>query len=401
MDESGQAGVEYVAVVAVVLALVAAAFGAAPDTAAQVPRAVAASFARGFCLVSGGDCLGEDGPRPCVVTSTERGREKRVFAAVARLADGRSVLLEQRSDGTVAVTVVRFDEAGAAVTGGPEVRLGRKGFKASLDAVVSGRAGDGRRWVLPDRAAAGRLLERLSGEDGDLGGGIGGIARFLAGREGDADQRFVHFGARGEAIGTLRALGMGANGTAILDLASGVRVDRRTGERTFFLSRDRALVAELRGPLTRATGGLARDGTVELTLDRRNRPVALVVRASGAAEGALKLGPFAAAGGDRVEAEARLDLADPAVRALAGELLRRPSPGVARALVARFADRARLDVRAYATTHDETTKGAALGFVVKAGYEQIRTVDTARLVAAAGREPGLGWSRRLDCVVAA
>jgi hypothetical protein len=107
-----------------------------------------------------------------------------------------------------------------------------------------------------------------------------------------------------------------------------------------------------------------------------------------------------AQGGDRLEAEARLDLADPSTRALADALISDPSLAAARALARRIADRARIDVRLYATAHEERRRGASVSFVGKLGIEQVDSTDTARLVAAAGREPGLGWARRLDCVLA-
>ena len=47
---------------------------------------------------------------------------------------------------------------------------------------------------------------------------------------------------------------------------------------------------------------------------------------------------------------------------------------------------------------DLTVKGASGGVLLKGGYEVIEVLRTGRLVAAAGREPGMGWARRIDCV---
>jgi hypothetical protein len=114
-----------------------------------------------------------------------------------------------------------------------------------------------------------------------------------------------------------------------------------------------------------------------------------------AAGGAALAGlPTGAEGGGLVEAEARLDLTDPTVRALAARLLH-GDLGAAPALANHVADHARLDVRVFATDHDERSGGLSVG---GNGYETLDRTDTARLVYAAGRDPGLPWARRIDCV---
>jgi Flp pilus assembly pilin Flp len=399
--ERGQATVEYVAVVTVLAVVLAAALGVLPGAAREIPDAVAAAIHRAICVVSGGDCFGAGGPRPCVLGRASRAHEKHLAIGIGRLADGRVVVREERSDGTVAVTVGRFDSAGVGIVAGAEASVGGRQVKGSLEAVVSGRAGDGRRWVLPDGAAADRLIERLAEDDGGVGGGLGGIVDFARGEGGDgADERFVRFGVDVEATGALKALGLGASARGLRALSDGVRVDRRTGERTLFLERDHGVTGALTAPLTRLGGGLGREVGAELTFDRDGRPVRLLLRAAGASDGSAKMGPYASAGGDRVEAEARIDLTEPGTRALAGRLLDHPSAATARELAGHLVDRARIDVRTYATTHDERRKGASAGLFGKLGYEEIETLDGARLVSAAGREPGQGWARRLDCVLA-
>ena len=56
------------------------------------------------------------------------------------------------------------------------------------------------------------------------------------------------------------------------------------------------------------------------------------------------------------------------------------------------------DLRAYATDRSEQVSGGRVALGAELGYERVTAIETARLVAAAGREPGLGWSRRLDCL---
>jgi Flp pilus assembly pilin Flp len=292
--ERGQATVEYVAVVTVLAVVLAAALGVLPGAAREIPDAVAAAIHRAICVVSGGDCFGAGGPRPCVLGRASRAHEKHLAIGIGRLADGRVVVREERSDGTVAVTVGRFDSAGVGIVAGAEASVGGRQVKGSLEAVVSGRAGDGRRWVLPDGAAADRLIERLAEDDGGVGGGLGGIVDFARGEGGDgADERFVRFGVDVEATGALEALGLGASARGLRALSDGVRVDRRTGERTLFLERDHGVTGALTAPLTRLGGGLGREVGAELTFDRDGRPVRLLLRAAGASDGSAKMGPYA------------------------------------------------------------------------------------------------------------
>ena len=371
--QRGQASLEYVAVVAVVAVVLAV--GAAVAGADAIPRAVAADVHRAFCLVAGGDCM-DGAPRPCTTGTRSQAQEKRLKAILARLADGRTVLTEERSDGTVAVTVTDTVEA----LGGPRIT---KAVTGKLGARLSA----GRRWVVADAAAARRLvdgLDRLSvGEAGR------GAVRFLVG--GSGDERFLRFGTRGEASGALNALGL--RGEALAGLTAGARVsaDRRTLE----LAGDGGISGAFAAPFGAVAGTGVREVAVELTFDRDRRPVELLVRGHADVRGTVRVGQARATGGDRLEAEARLDLTEPRARALADAFLDRPTPARAAALGRHLAGAARIDVRLYATTHAERSGGPTkLGV----GYETFTATDTATLVEAYGREPGLGWSRRLDCL---
>src|SRR3954464_6643498 len=115
------ATVEYIALAALVSLVLAV--GGATGRARQLPDAVGAQLRKAYCLVAGGDCLGPGGPRPCVVSSRSDGRELRASVAFVRLADGRVLLREDRSDGTVALTVLESSGAGGAMQGGLKLRL--------------------------------------------------------------------------------------------------------------------------------------------------------------------------------------------------------------------------------------------------------------------------------------
>ena len=396
--QRGQASVEWIgAVLVVVVVLAAAAAGALPGADA-VPRAVGAAFARAFCLVSGGDCL-SGAPRPCVVRSVERSHERRLTIFMGRLADGRSIVREERSDGTVVVSV----EDSARAGGGVRLGLNVGGVGGSARAMADVRGGRGRRFVAADGAAADRLIARLGEERSGAGGVVAGPG---GGGLPPVDERWWSVGSGGEAEAELGGLGLaGVEAEAFSANVASVRERPRTGERTLVLRSEGELAATLLAPLARSGLTVPSETSLELTLDRRNEPVALTARGVRALDAEARFGSLRAAAGRLVEVEARLDLADPVARGLAAEALdaltsRSPGAaiGPARALGERLADRARLDVRVYATDREAKLRGGKLGFLLRAGYQVEDVTRTARLVDAAGREPGLGWARRLDCV---
>ncbi|HEV2813462.1 MAG TPA: hypothetical protein VGW10_09445 [Solirubrobacteraceae bacterium] len=397
----GQASVDWIALVLVLaVTLLVAGAGALPGADA-IPRAVGSTFARAFCLVSGGDCL-SGRPRRCIVRSEQKSRERRVAAAVLRLADGRRVLREERSDGTVAITVEDTASGGAGVTPGLELTVGGQGVSGRAELVADARGAKGRRFVVPDAAAADRLMARLAGEHD-------GARRIVeGGGDGDPvpDERWWALGAGGEAEAVLSGLKViGADARAAGGTVAGVRERPRTGERTVVLRNDSEIVAALTAPLSGLGVGHPSSAAVELVFDRKGEPTALTARLARGIHGELSLPGFRAGGGDLVEAEARLDLRDPVTRVLMIEVLDgmtdwapRRTVAAARQLGGRLARDARLDVRLYETDRHSTVKGVRGGFMVMLGYEVEEITRTARLVDAAGREPGMGWSRRIDCV---
>jgi hypothetical protein len=392
--------VEWIAVVAVVGAVFSGALGLAPGPAAAVPRAVGATFARAFCLVSGGDCL-DGAPRPCVVASDEESHERQATFVVARGADGRRFVLEERSDGTFAITVEDTARGGGGISPGLKVAIGRKGVRANAELFGDLRGATGRRFVVADRAAAERLMERLRSEHS-------GARRIVEGG-GDGEpvplERWWSVGRGGDAEAMVSALKLEADARVLSTAA--VRVEERaTGERTVVLGLGRQITAALSAPLARAGLGTASSVSLELGFDSGGDPASLTVRGARGVDGEVAIGDRRSGGGDRVEAEARLDLGDPVARGLVDDLLhgvRSGSPGravaAARALAVRLASRARIDVRLLATDRSVEVHGGSVALgLAQLGYEVEDVRQTTRLVDAAGREPGMGWARRLDCV---
>ncbi len=393
---------EYTAVV-VLLSIVLAVGGATfTEDGRQIAAKIPVQIKRGLCVVSGGGCDERGDAIPCVVSSVDSRREASLDIAVYRLTDGRRLLRERLSDGTYRITVVQ--SSGGGVTGGIGAKFNLHGV--DLDAEASGAAvaegGYGRVFVVRGAEAADRLVARLHEDDWKVAGAAKGVVDFLSDAEGDETERFLELGGRADGDATLGALGFdAASASGATSIATGIRLDRRTRERALVLRQDADLGVALDAQVASVAGGGGMKRSLELVLDHGNRPTALVIRASGAVRGSAQAGPYAAGGGDRGELEARLDLTDPVAHALGRRLLRGDTDALPE-LARRVWDQGRIDVRHYRTAEGEgSSEGASAAVGIKVGAEVSRSSERAKLVSAAGRDPGMGWSRRLDCELAA
>jgi hypothetical protein len=393
------ATVEYAARALLVAAAVAGAGGAAVGgEGGRVADAVGSGVRRALCTVAGGGCDERGRSRPCAVSTLARRRDAHVDLAFVRLSDGRRVLRERLSDGSVRLTVVQSGGGGGVVGFGGRFGLAGVDVRAEGQASAQVGAGYGRVFEAPDEAAADRLLARLNREDWKAGGALRGLVRFAGGGGDEGErERFLALRSDGDARAALSALGFDAGaGSAVLERAVALRLDRRTGERTLVLEKGLEGGLELDAQVAQVAqvaGGVAMQRTLELVLDRANRPTAFVLRAAGGARGGAR--------GERAELEAHLDLTDQAARRLAGRLLHGEA-GALPDLVGRLWERGRLETRRYRVTQGEaTSSGVSAALLAKAGVEIARSSSTARLVAASGRDPGMGWTRRLDCELAA
>src|SRR3954470_1735608 len=141
MGESGQAAVEYVGLMGLVVCVLAVPALAGRDAAAAVVREVR----RALCVVSGGEC--ELDRRPCVVGAQHVEDDGAVDLAIVKIGSRELVMREARSDGTVAVTFVRDRRAGLelGLGVGGHVRLGRRrlGMGVEAQATVLAALGGG------------------------------------------------------------------------------------------------------------------------------------------------------------------------------------------------------------------------------------------------------------------
>ena len=96
---------EWLAVVALVVVMLG--LGAALAQAGYVGRRVTREMARAICLVGSGDCRRDE--EPCVVGSQAGRQGMAVHLLFVRLGEDELGMIEERSDGTFAVTLGGWD----------------------------------------------------------------------------------------------------------------------------------------------------------------------------------------------------------------------------------------------------------------------------------------------------
>jgi len=403
--QRGQATIDYVALIGVLVALLAAAATAAGVGAPGVTNAVLGQLQRALCIVTGRVCPAAQ-RAACVVSSDRDSHHVALSIAIVRLDEDRYVLRERMSDGTVRLTVAQRAGAGAEVGVGARARLRLRdreiGFEREARGGAEGVFGHGEIHTARDEREADELLRAIRRRGRLLG--LGGP---------HPREVFVEGGVRG--LGRL-GIGRGLAGGSLDGIAEavlGARRDERSGEVTISLGAGSSGWALLQAVMAGPSAAVDRQAGLALTLDRDGRPLALSLNASGTlAAGAMLppglAGPLRVGAGDqaaidmrgrRWELSARTDLRDPRVAAAWAAFRRDPSnPAAIRALGAQLRERAVVDVRSYAvrTRSDGVAAGLSLG--LKLGGELDHTTDRSVLLSAARRPPGGLWEPRLDCL---
>jgi len=385
--ERGQATVDYVALVAVLVLLLTAAATAAGIGGRGVANAVVGHVHHALCVVSGRSCKVERA-RPCTVASLRDSRHFAVNVVLLRVDSDRYVLRERLSDGTVRLTVATRTGAGVEVGLGLRLQLENDGSTfGTVDearAGIQGVVGHGQVFQARDDRQADAIMRAIRG-----GGG-----RVPPPREVFYEGGFRELGRLG-----LGAMIAGAGFDGAMEAVLGVRRDRADGALTISLnygaSANALAHALLSGPAVMGSEQVV----IALTLDREGRQVELSLSGVHApATGRLQAGKQHL-GGRRREFAARVDLTDPAVAAAWRDFRRSPkSMSAIRALAERLRARAHLDVRTYGTGSSTRGAAAGIGAFFKLGAESEDTVELAQLESAATRPPGGLWEPRLDCV---
>ena len=363
---AGQASAEYVALLALLVAVLAGAglLVAPPALGAKVSRALRTAI----CIVGGDVCRSADaraaGLAPCPVREDTRGTGGGLSVAFVELGGGDELTLTRRSDGSVVVTSGQHERGGVGLGLGTD--LSPLGVHLVADASMAVRFADGQSWELADEAAAARFVRAVRA------GGPLPAPTWTYREAGESADLEVGAG--------------GAGGAAL------VTVGRRTG----------------RGQTTRYVAGRA-EGAVLDALDVDGLPggqrsVVLEHTTDGAGPRELVFRVArAGASGRAEEVTGRLDLRDPANRAVAERLLRPRLPtGPAlladlRAVARRVREAGTIEWAAYDVQEDDGgfELSAKLGLELGLRVERVRR--TRRLTDASVWSAADGDRRRVDC----
>jgi hypothetical protein len=414
----GQASLEYLALVALLAVVLALAAGLVVATG--IGEDLVKAMRRGLCVVTGGGC-GTTGP--CVVASRNQTDSGELDLGLFRLGGDEALLREERSDGTVALTIVRRTAGGvqAGVGGAGRLRLGGGTLVIGTELRVAllARLGSGATYVARDRQAADELERRLRlsvlarrpQASIDNPGGSLVLTRPMP-RLPAPDFTFRERGTgftfdRSASWKVVKGVvHVGA------DRLAGERVEARTGRRTVYLRDAGEASASVTVVGLGAEGGGAVRQVLAVTVDREGRPVGLEVLGArqlgaGVRVPATVRGVATAAGVPLtrprlLEVDEHLDLADPENRAVAIEYLEQ-TVGPGRhdgATAAAVGLRRRLDAAGSAQARlyvlGDTGRGIG-GRLAGWGGSAGTDVATARLLAAQVRTAGGAWVSDPGC----
>jgi hypothetical protein len=398
--EAGQGSVEWVGIVALVAVLLGV--GAGVAQAGFLGRRVTREMARAYCLVSHGDCRRDQ--EPCVVGSASDGGGWSASVLVFRIGHDRLALVEQRSDGTYAVTLEGAWKGGVEASGGTHAKLNLKGMDftagAEVTASLLARLGDGRTWIVPSLDAARAVIA------------AGGAPR---GPDVTYSDR-AWLSSLGVSLGT-DAFGGEASATAAEGKATseqhwGTSTDHRTGHRTTSIHASWTAQGSLLGDVLGASAG--HDGDViAVEADADGRPLDLRITTTGAFGGSQDLPAVvqpvagllatADAEGRRYEVTAHLDLTDAGnlaaarglLDAIAGKHARStPSAALRRLLT----EHGTIEARVLAERASSDGDGGQLAVDgVTIGLEHHAEQHERRLLAATSRGLDGQWITRTDC----
>jgi hypothetical protein len=396
--ERGQASLEWLAVVGLVAALLG--LGAGLAQAEFLGRRVTRELARAICLVGDGDCRRDQDP--CVNRSDSDRSTWSGAIAIFRAGHDRFALVEQRSDGTYAVTIARALQGGAEAATGLHLDAHVAGIDVTAGGAITAsllaRLDDGRTWIAGSREEAAAIVAG------------GGASR--APERTSTDRAWL--GSVGATVGADALLHLDAAGARLtFDQHWGTSTDHRTGRRTVYVEASSEASAEaLGGVLGVSSAGGEEIYAVELSAT--GRPLALRITATGAFGGSRDLPsalqPVAgllatpAADGRRYEATASLDLTDPRALAAASDLLdaianKRGRATPTRALRALVDARGTVEARVLASRSSSDATGLeATVAVAKLGLQHATEQRTQQLLAATSRGLDGQWITRTDCV---
>jgi hypothetical protein len=383
---SGQASVEYVAVVAIV-AIVFAVAGSFTLQGRAIAAATVGQLKRGLCIVEGHDCP-EEHP-PCQVSSASTSDDWQVDIAFVRLGAGRSAIVEHKSDGQILVTLADHMDLGATGGFGANLKIGDKiAFGGEVRAAALASLGHGTTYRVADDRTAGELIRTMRRERTD--------PRFWQGLQA-LGSRVSGPVTRYRSIDLSASASLGPLTGAV---GGGGSEDLLTGRKTVYLKGSVSL--DLQHDL--ASGGGSLEGKVAVTLDRHDKPVDLMVLGTGNLQASSDLPallqPVAGhlpAGIDRTwQLEAHLDLTQPGRGKAVLDSLAHPSR-----LAHMVLDEGTVEVNSYGNQQDVAAVGGHVKVGLSLGGEISHTTASRHLLSAMEHTPEGFWVPRYDCLEAA
>ena len=376
-DRSGQATAEYAALLALVAAALAG--GGALIGLNTIGDAVAATVRTGICIVGGDVCRASDAEAarlaPCTVGERALGGALTLTVASVRIGSGEEWTAATRSDGSVLVTEARSRSGGGVV--GVGVQASPLGLKFGVEGKVDFAIDTGRAWEFPDAASA---------------------ARFLTNHDEDRVPPTWRFGEAGPVLTATAAAKVGGatltGVEATAEAAAGARVGR--GRTTLYVRAvlDSGTTAWAPAGFRDAHGPSTGDVMTEITSDADGvREIAF---------GTAKRGPRP---GQLTEWVGRLDLRDPANRAVADRLLSRRLPwppsvlSDLRAVALRTAQVGTVERAVYAVRDESEELEVSARLGIAFGVDADKVDVDKRLVAASAWTPGSRERVREDCLM--
>jgi hypothetical protein len=380
---AGQAAAEYVALLLVLGAVLAAAGPAvgAPDIRREVVRGVRL----GLCIVTGDVCTAREataaGLPPCPMSSRVDGADTGITLFSIDLGTRGSVTMTPRSDGTVQASWSTGLYRGVSAAWGLEASAGALHLDAGASAAAGIRVSDGRGWTFPDAAEAQRFAAALPGS--------------LTSSRWPADWTSLEAGPEASAAvgatvgrGNAALAGIGVSATGSLGL--GARVAR--GHVVTFYFRASLNGPEVSLPVLQTPGRGRTDVIAEYTF-AAGGPRSLVLRSAVPSRNNQRL----------TETVAALDLTDPVNWAVAAPViarLRTPAGKLTdlRAVLARIHTAG--TVQRYVSTVDDSSTGASLAFGegLKFGISASRIKIRRHLIDARAWTAGSASRARADCL---
>jgi hypothetical protein len=400
-SSSGQASVEYVALVAVV-AIIFAVAGSFTLQGRAIAAAVMGQLRRGLCIVEGHDC--KETHAECTTSSRSSGNELGADIFVVHLGGGSSAIVEHKSNGKVVVTLTDHLDGGAGVGFGAGLQLGEKlSLGAQARASVIASLGNGVGYEVANDRQAEALLRLLKRPKMDPNFLTPADRAYWANIERALPQipapvaryRKLELTGSGSADAELGPVSADLSG----QLSGGGSENLITHERTYYLKGSVSLDVG-GGPTT----GRGAEAKAAVTFDRHNKPKELVIVGGGKAETSSSMpvalqsivGDLKTGSGRSWELEGHLDLTQPGRWDAVRHSVLHPDR-----LMQMILDDGTVEANTYGTEDSSFKLSGHVKEGLAIGGQFSHHSETTHLLSAMEHTPEGFWVPRYDCLAAA